>query len=223
MNKKLVDEIIQWDISNWSKALLFWDKYIKNPTSKKAAAFGEVNGGLSLWLLKNDFYVECSDIKDLKNAKELHIKYNYLNQVKYSKQDITNINFDDNTFDIVIFKSVLGSLGTINLQQKAINELYRILKPGGYLLFAENLKGSYLHQIVRKKFIKWGRKWKYPKINELEKMVDKFSYVNKKTYGVISLFGRNEKQRAYLSFFDKILTIITPKRWRYILFAACKK
>jgi len=117
----------------------------------------------------------------------------------------------------------LGSLGTINLQQKAINELYRILKPGGYLLFAENLKGSYLHQIVRKKFIKWGRKWKYPKINELEKMVDKFSYVNKKTYGVISLFGRNEKQRAYLSFFDKILTIITPKRWRYILFAACKK
>jgi ubiquinone/menaquinone biosynthesis C-methylase UbiE len=223
MDKQLVHEIIQWDVQNWAKALKFWGEYLKKSNSKKAAAFGEVNGGLALWLLKNKFHVECSDLNDLKNAKELHEKYNYLNQVNYSKQDITNIKFDENSFDIVVFKSVLGSLSTIELQEKAINELYRILKPGGYLLFAENLKGSFLHQIIRKKFITWGKSWRYPKIKELEKHLREFSHVNQKTYGVISLFGRTEKQRSYLALFDKVFTIVTPKRWRYILFAACKK
>tara|TARA_B100001057_G_C22418355_1_gene782522 strand:+ start:32 stop:646 length:615 start_codon:yes stop_codon:yes gene_type:complete len=203
MNKKLVDEIIQWDIYNWSKALKFWDEYLKKVKSKRAAAFGERNGGLTLWLLKNGFHVECSDINDLKNAKELHKNHNYLKQVNYSKQDITDIKFDDNSFDIVVFKSVIGSLGATDLQEKAINELYRILKPGGYLLFAENLKGSLLHHIIRQNFIKWGKKWKYPKLDELEKKLEKFSYVNKKTYGLVSLFGRNEKQRTYLAFFVK--------------------
>ena len=57
----------------------------------------------------------------------------------------------------------------------------------------------------------------------MRKFINIFNQVDLKTYGTVSLFGRNEKQRSFLAFFDTILTPITPKKWRYILYAICKK
>jgi len=36
-----------------------------------------------------------------------------------------------------------------------------VLKPGGWLLFAENLKGSMLHRLLRKTFVRWANYWRY--------------------------------------------------------------
>ena len=223
MNNELISDVIQWDISNWSKALPFWNEYLNKSKTKTAAAFGEREGGLSLWLAKKGFSVECSDFREIKNAKKLHEKHCVTDEINYSKQDITNIKFTDNSFDIVIFKSVIGALGSIDSQKIAINELYRVLKPGGYLLFAENLKGSILHHLLRKKFNKWSSNWSYPKLNDFNDLLKKFSHTDLETYGVISLFGRSENQRNNLALIDSIITKLTPKKWRYILFAACKK
>ncbi len=77
-------------------------------------------------------------------------------KVEYRIGDATKINFDDNTFDRVFCVSVLEHLEeefgnrdqtnfhTKNLDIKAINEMLRVLKPGGLLVmtvdWSENLE-----------------------------------------------------------------------------------
>ncbi len=48
-----------------------------------------------------------------------------------------DIPFENNSFDIVIVSSVLHEVHDQNGQDKAMKELYRVLKPGGYLYLSE--------------------------------------------------------------------------------------
>ena len=44
------------------------------------------------------------------------------------KMDITNIQYEDNTFDVVLCNHILEN---IENDGKAMREIYRVLKPGG--------------------------------------------------------------------------------------------
>lgn len=46
-----IEEIIEWDVNNWSKTLIFWAKqFPPNLNSdSKILLLGERNGGLTLW------------------------------------------------------------------------------------------------------------------------------------------------------------------------------
>lgn len=48
--------------------------------------------------------------------------------------DFTELAFDDNSFDLLIDRGALTCAGT-QAQKKAIQEAYRVLKPGGYFLY----------------------------------------------------------------------------------------
>jgi len=223
VSKAIQEEIFQWDVKNWSKALKLWEKHIPKGEHLKAAAFGEREGGLSLWLAKKGFEVECSDYGDnFKLAEKLHTKHDVQDKISYSQQDITQINFADNSFDVVMFKSVIGALSEKERQQKALDELHRILKPGGVMLFAENLEASFIHQKLRKKHINWAQRWRYLPWKETDKSLEKFSEVDKKAYAFFGVFGRSEEQRRLMSAFD-FLSLLMPKSWRYILFVAARK
>ena len=56
-----------------------------------------------------------------------------LPSAEFLVDDAMNMNYDDNTFDVVFGSSVLHHLD----MQKAMVELFRVLKPGGRLVFAE--------------------------------------------------------------------------------------
>ncbi len=65
-------------------------------------------------------------------------------KVNYSYQDMTSIEFDDNTFDVVTSISVLEHLGP-EKDTKAISEMLRVLKLGGLLILTvdfSNRKGE---------------------------------------------------------------------------------
>lgn len=224
MDQQLLNDIIQWDIKNWSKALKLWEPILKDKKLTKTLALGEREGGLSLYLALNNKIVTCTDYHPFKQTPlNLHTKYNVANKIKYSLEDATNLSFEEEVFDIVIFKSMLGALRSGSNQEKALKEVYRVLKPGGYLLFAENLEASNIHRYARKKITKWGEKWHYPQLNNIIKHCNIFKSFEYKSYGFFSPFGRNRKQRVILSKLDYIFTPFTPKKWRYILFGVAKK
>ncbi len=150
-SKKELADIIQWDIKNWSKCLSFWEKNADLDTSKRVLALGEREGGISLYFAQNGHEVICSDYNPMpETTKLMHADYGVSDKITYQKIDMKDINLEDASVDVVVFKSVIGALGNKEDQEKALNEIYRVLKNDGVFLFAENLEGSKLHNYLRK-------------------------------------------------------------------------
>lgn len=59
------------------------------------------------------------------------------NKTTFQYGSATDIPFEKNRFDIVNVSSVLHEVHDPNGQDKAMQELYRVLKPGGYLYLSE--------------------------------------------------------------------------------------
>lgn len=227
MKRELAKDIIQWDIKSWSKALRFWESQIDWGKIKNGLELGGREGGLSLWLALKEKDVVCSDLKDVqKSAENLHIRHNVTSRIIYQDIDATNIPYE-NYFDIIVFKSIVGGIGRNDKhenQQQVFKEIYKALKPGGKLLFAENLIASPFHQQLRKRFVNWGNSWRYVSIEEMKDFLKDFSSFKIHTTGVLGTFGRNEIQRNLLSTVDElILNKVCPNNWKYIAYGVAEK
>ena len=224
LTKKELKDIVQWDIKNWSNVLPFWEEHFDFKPNSKVLALGEREGGLSLYFAKRGCKVICSDYKPLPGStKEIHNFYGVSDLIEYRQIDMKNIDLPGDSVDVVVFKSVLGALGNAQDQAAAISEINRVLKKGGVFLFAENLRGSALHQFLRNKYVKWAVNWRYVSGQDMVGWTKDFHSYDSKTFGVLALFGRTEKQRRFLGFFDRLITPITPVKWRYILFGSAFK
>lgn len=225
----VISDIIEWDVKSWSTSLKFWLKESTlNMENSKGLEIGSRNGGLSLWLAMQGCHVICSDINGpTEKARELHNRYGLSNMIEYSNIDATDIPFDDNSFDVVVFKSVLGSIGHDNnkeAQAKAMEEIYRVLKPNGELFFAENLCASPLHKVLRENFVSWGRVWRYVSIDEMCEFLKRFSFKKYITTGFLAALGRSEGQRRALCTIDRLLANrFVPDRWKYIIVGVARK
>lgn len=226
MSKFLAD-IIQWDIATWSRALQFWENEVDWSKVKHALELGARQGGLSLWLASKGINVICSDRGDTQvTAEPLHKKHNLTSLVKYEDIDATSIPYE-NHFDVIVFKSIIGGIGYGDnkaAQQKAFDQIYKALKPGGKLLFAENLVATKLHRKLRSRCAGWGSAWRYVTTEELEEFLSKFSTTKIHTTGILSVFGRSEGQKKFLSQIDKgILNHVTPESWKYLGYGVAVK
>lgn len=88
-----------------------------------------------------------------------------LQGVKLLKGDITNLEFEDNTFD---FLTIGFGLRNISNPEKALKEIYRVLKPGGKFLHLDfgrkNLAGKFFEiftPVAAKIFLKNAEPYKY--------------------------------------------------------------
>lgn len=228
MQRGLLKKYFEWDILIWCNALFVWRenlKILKPNQVKLALEIGGRRGGLS-YFLANEFNCEtiCSDLHNpILSAKPLHDSCDSKLNIVYAEQNCLKLTYHDNLFDIVIFKSVIGAVGSQELQQQAINEMWRVLKPGGILCFAENLKSTFLHQLLRRLINPWSRYWYYPSIEEFNNYLNNFDKVNFKTVGFISLFVRNEKLKFVSVFIDKICQVIIPNSWNYVIYGTAIK
>lgn len=227
MKKETLKDIIQWDVNSWSKALNHWDKTFDYGKNQIGLELGGREGGLSLWLALKNIQTICSDLVDVENtAKHLHKKYDVLNIISYEDIDATFIPYE-NKFDIIVFKSIIGGVGRNDnhkAQQKVFDEIFKALKPGGRLFFAENLIGSIFHQKLRKKYTNWGEAWRYVSIEEMHQFLKRFTSYEINTNGIVGTLGRNEKQRNFLSSVDEIiLNKICPNNWKYIVYGSATK
>ena len=131
--------------------------------------------------------------------------------------------YPDDTFNIVTFKSVIGYIEDPKMQQKAFDEIRRVLKPSGVLLFAENAVGSILHRCLRRLFAEDWERWKYRTIDDLRELTSGFSDVDLRAYGFFSVFGRAEWLKSVLHLVDDALDRVIPASSKYIVFGVAKK
>jgi 2-polyprenyl-3-methyl-5-hydroxy-6-metoxy-1,4-benzoquinol methylase len=227
IRKDLVNEIISWDVRSWSKALAFWDSNVEWTKVSQCLELGGAKGGLSLWLAVKGKNVLCTDLTSAEySATPLHQKHKVMDKINYSAVNALEIPFE-NHFDIIVFKSIIGGIGrndNLELQLQVFNQVHKALKPGGKLLFAENLKGSLLHQFMRKNFVRWGNSWRYPTPDEIRLMLKPFKNYNCKISGVTAAFGRSETQRRILAVADDFLfNPLFPDKYKYIVFGVAEK
>jgi len=227
MNKEIIHDIIAWDVVNWSKAIAYWERELEiKAKNLDCLELGAAKGGCSLWLALHGNRVICSDlISPFESAFEIHKKYDCRELITYDSINATEIPYE-NKFDIVVFKSILGGItrkGSGNSKKQVIDEVYRAIKPGGKLIFAENLEASYLHRFMRKKFVRWGGEWNYLKYHEVNEVFGSFSSLKYKTAGFFGTFGRTEKQRHLLGWLDNLFNVLIPKSTRYILIGIAEK
>ncbi|MHC1738777.1 MAG: cyclopropane-fatty-acyl-phospholipid synthase family protein [Ignavibacteriaceae bacterium] len=220
-----IADIIQWDVTNWSRALSFWEENVDWSNVNHSLEIGGKGGGLSLWVALHGKNTICSDLSDARvNAFDLHSKYKVTDKIKYEDINAASIPYE-NKFDLILFKSIIGGIGRDNnksIQSETFRQIYKALVPGGKLVFAENLTSSPLHRTLRK-FNKWNY-WRYITLSETREFLKDFSYVKLQTCGFSGAFGRTESQRRALGkldsiFFDKIL----PSGWNYIVYGIAEK
>lgn len=227
MNDELIKDILQWDVKAWTKPLKYWEENVDWNKVGTVLELGGNQGGLSLWMASKGLSVVCSDLKNVElSAEKLHKKYPFSTLINYQDIDATSIPYQD-YFDIIIFKSIIGGIGRNNnfeIQKQVFREIHKALKPGGKLLFAENLIASPLHQLLRKKFVKWGDSWRYITLEETNILLKDFSSKTVKSTGVLSALGRTENQRQALAGIDSLLfNRILPEKWKYIVYGMAVK
>lgn len=225
---QLLNDIIEWDVANWSRALRLWDSVIpENTADRQALDLGARNGGLSLYLALKGYHVICSDV-DVPGrvARSLHDEYHVSERVVYEAINMVEINLPSNTLDLVAFKSVLpsvGSDGATSKQMQGIREVLRVLKPGGLLLFAENLTATPVHMYFRRRFTGWGRTCGYLTLNVLDELLSLFSEHVYSTFGFFAALGRSEGQRRWLHGVDVIVNPMVPASGRYLVYGYAVK
>ena len=223
-DEPLIHAAIGWEVRNWSRALPFWQRHLDRGQPRRALALGERGGGLSLWLASQGIEVTCTDLDaSLDPARDLHERFGVGALVTYENQDATAISHPDGTFDVVVFKSVIGALQTKERQLQAISEMHRVLAPGGLLFFAENLVGSQLHVRLRRRFVRWERSWRYIDLAGDMDLFDAFDEVEFETWGFFGALGRSERQRDLLGRIDAVVVPHVAAASRYIVFGACHK
>ncbi len=230
MEKEVAYQLaLQWDVATWARALVYWEAVLLSGRNLvKGLELGARDGGLSYYFAKYcDCQMYCTDYEGPTDfAREWHRREGISERIHYAAVDAKDIPYEDNSFDFVVFKSVLGVVGAQNrydLQERAIQEMHRIIRPGGVLFFAENAKASWLHQLARKYFVSWGRSWRYVSYDEMQQLLSPFSGYEMRSTGFLSAFApdfRGIKKLA--ACLDQQLTFL-PSSQRYVLYGHAVK
>ncbi|MEZ4755588.1 MAG: class I SAM-dependent methyltransferase [Flavobacteriales bacterium] len=222
----LLRAYFQWEVRSWSRALPLWtDALAQLPAGPRTAlALGERDGGLSLYLAQQSIRTVCSDLRGpTDEAHQQHRSHGVQALIAYETIDTLAIPKPDASFDVVIFKSMIGALGSRERQQQAIREMHRVLKPGGVLLFAENLSGTAVHRWLRKRFVAWDAYWRYLDVRRDRDLFAPFVRMDDRTTGLLANLGRTEIQRDLLARIDALVAPFVPSNWRTIWYGAAFK
>jgi SAM-dependent methyltransferase len=231
-----LDDIIGWDVGNWSKCLSYWQPWFSaiNKSTARVLVLGERNGGISLWFALQGFNVLCTDYVPLsENVRRLHMRWQVQERINYASADVFRLVYKDNYFDIVACKSVIGGLlldykdastRTLENQKLAVEEIRRVIKPAGIFLGAENLTGTSVHMALRKIRLKGRLGWRYLQISEIEWLFKNYSACEQKPYGCIGTYWpRSSGLNVVSEAMDRCFSKVLPGNWLYISFVRARK
>lgn len=218
-------DIVGWDVRTWAKAVDYWRTELPDSAGPlRCLEIGAGPGGPSLWLALAGHEVICSNFQNTREqASPLHERFG-IDSIAYEDIDANNIPYE-NEFDLVVFKSVLGgAAATAEAQAGVIRQIHAALKPGGTLLYAENLRGTWVHRLARAIAYRLRRaSWRFVSPQELRGMLAVFDRHEFRATGFLSLFGVTESQRAALAAVDDAVFARVPATWCYVGFGKAIK
>lgn len=225
-------DIVSWDVRTWSEAVLFWERVlgeVEPGRTLRCLEIGAGQGGPSLWLALQGHDVLCTNWElTAAHASPLHERYAaaglLTGRIEYRDVDATRIPFE-NEFDVVVFKSVIGGVGTKEAQGRTMEGILRALKPGGTLIFAENLRATVLHRLARAIAYRMrGSSWRYVTLKELAPHLAKYTSHDVRVTGFLAMFGVRERQRNALTAADeRVFNKLVPKSWHYVSYGTATK
>ena len=105
----------------------------QSPKGVKVLDAGAGSGRFTIEIARNGFDVVSCDYSEamLGIIRSKLQTLNLTNRVLLSRQDITQMTFDDNEFDYICSLRVMVNLDTVENEVKALHELVRVCRPGG--------------------------------------------------------------------------------------------
>lgn len=80
--------------------------------------------------------------KMIASAKELITRFDLIGEINFESGDVTQLRFEKETFDTVLTQRLLINLPTPDIQETALREIARVLKPKGrYLMIEQSMQG----------------------------------------------------------------------------------
>jgi SAM-dependent methyltransferase len=222
-------DVIGWDVRNWSRALELWSVALSSQGKNVHClelGCGR-NSSLALWLAALGNRVVCSDRDGVpEEIRAAHARYSLAHRVSYATVDARAIPYRSE-FDVVIFKSILGGIvarDDLSVAADVLAGIHAALKPGGLLLFAENLYATPVHEFTRARFGAGKDGWRYFGLEEIRSLLSGFANVRIDTWGFLGCFGRSEGQRRLLASLDDLVAEkLVPASWHYIAAVVAEK
>jgi SAM-dependent methyltransferase len=152
---------------------------------KRVLELGCGEGGTSVLLAKRGASVFGIDLLDfrLDAARERATQHKVGNAVQFALMDGMQLGFNDNTFDLVISKSVL----VFTDHAVIARECYRVLKPAGKAIFIENMQSHPAIQLYRKLFLRYASNLHYFSIVDVEKMRQYFDHMQHREFHILAM------------------------------------
>lgn len=119
----------------WNSEKIFFEKYIKKSDYILDLGCG---AGRTTFGLKKLGYNNIIGVDIAENLIDYAKEYCSKNRIKvdFEVGDATNLRFDDNTFDVVIFSyNGMQCIPGIQNRKNVLKEVHRVLKPNGYYIF----------------------------------------------------------------------------------------
>ena len=152
---------------------------------KRVLELGCGEGGTSVLLAKRGASVVGIDLLDfrLDAARERVAQHKVGDAVQFALMDGMQLGFDDNTFDLIISKSVL----VFTDHAVIARECYRVLKPGGKAIFIENMQSHPAIQLYRKLFLRYSANLHYFSIGDIENMRQYFDHIQHREFHILAI------------------------------------
>ncbi len=208
----------KFDPSVLASFRFLFDFFEKEGKEKTVLDYGCGNGVHTVWLAKKCKKVIGIDLSktSLEIAKR-RIKREHLeNKAEFILMDCENMKFPDNYFDIIFDGGTFSSLDI----DKALVEIWRVLKPGGYLVGIETLGHNPFFNLKRKINKIFGKRTEWAvehifKMSDLEKTEQYFERVECLFFHLISClvfpFLKMPFGKKLLKIFEKIDSFLVKK------------
>lgn len=206
-DKKISNSLVSFDFAKNNPTIIEVLKYIKN--GNKVLEIGSGTGELCSYLSSLGFDVSGIDYSEESIKLSNSLKNKFSLNINFIKNNISKIEFPDNSFDIVYGDQVIGHLDDLG---ESLNEIYRILKPDGLLFLTTankiRLDGWDLYKLITDKKYKYLQKSFFPW--NFKKVITKngFSFIY--GYGDMLFLFRNINLIKN-KFFNKKQNIITDQ------------